>query len=195
LRNTFCEQAGTVKFLPCAIPDVILIEPDVFSDARGLFMETYHAGKYAEAGIKGPFVQDNQSRSVGRTLRGLHLQTERPQGKLVRVIEGEIWDVAADVRPGSPTFGQWVGEFLSGGNFRQLYIPPGFAHGFCVVSDGAQVEYKCTELYHPASEIVIAYDDPDLSIAWPVQNPILSARDRSGRPLSGSAVLDAAVSR
>ena len=166
-----------MRFVPTAIPDVVIIEPDVFRDPRGFFLETYHAGKYRDAGIEGPFVQDNQSRSVAGTLRGLHLQLTRPQGKLVRVIEGEIFDVAVDVRRGSPTFGQWVGVTLSAENFRQCYLPPGFAHGFAVVSQIAQVEYKCTDLYDPKGELGIAWNDPAIAIQWPVAEPFLSERD------------------
>ena len=166
-----------MRFVPTAIPDVVTIEPDVFRDPRGFFLETYHAAKYRDAGIAGPFVQDNQSRSVAGTLRGLHLQLTRPQGKLVRVIEGEIFDVAVDVRRGSPTFGQWVGVTLSAENFRQCYLPPGFAHGFAVVSQIAQVEYKCTDLYDPKGELGIAWNDPAIAIQWPVAEPFLSERD------------------
>ena len=159
------------------IPDVVVIEPDIHADGRGFFLETYHADRYREHGIAGPFVQDNQSRSVAGTLRGLHLQIRRPQGKLIRVIEGEIFDVAVDVRRGSPTFGRWVGAILTAENFKQMYVPPGFAHGFAVVSPIAQVEYKCTDLYDPASEIGVAWNDPALGIAWPIAQPILSMRD------------------
>jgi dTDP-4-dehydrorhamnose 3,5-epimerase len=175
-----------VKFVPTDIPGVVVVEPDVHRDGRGFFLETYHADKYRAGGIEGPFVQDNQSRSVERTVRGLHLQLRRPQGKLIRVIEGEIYDVAVDVRRGSPTFGQWVAVMLSADNFRQCYVPPGFAHGFCVTSPVAQVEYKCTDLYDPASEIGIAWNDPELAIPWPVADPILSERDRRHPPLAGA---------
>ena len=166
-----------MRFVPTTIPDVVIIEPDVYRDPRGFFLETYHSAKYRDAGIEGPFVQDNQSRSVAGTLRGLHLQLTRPQGKLVRVIEGEIFDVAVDVRRGSPTFGQWVGVTLSAENFRQCYLPPGFAHGFAVVSQIAQVEYKCTDLYDPKGELGIAWNDPAIAIQWPVAEPFLSERD------------------
>jgi dTDP-4-dehydrorhamnose 3,5-epimerase len=166
-----------VRVVPTAIPDVLVIEPDVHADGRGFFVETYHADRYSLHGIHGPFVQDNHSRSVGRTLRGLHLQLRRPQGKLVRVIEGEVYDVAVDVRRGSPTYGKWVGVTLSAENFRQCYVPPGFAHGFCVVTPLAQVEYKCTDLYDPSSEIGIAWNDAALAIVWPVSDPLLSPRD------------------
>ncbi len=167
-----------MKFVPAAIPGVVVVEPDVHQDRRGFFLETYHAEKYKAGGIPGVFVQDNQSRSMGGTLRGLHLQLEHPQGKLIRVIEGEIFDVAVDVRRGSPTFGKWVGVSLSAGNFKQCYIPKGFAHGFAVISDVAQVEYKCTDLYDPKSEIGIAWDDPAIGIVWPMSNPVLSDRDK-----------------
>ena len=167
-----------MKFVPSELPEVIVIEPDVLQDRRGFFLETYHIEKYRAGGITDAFVQDNHSRSARGTLRGLHLQLQHPQGKLIRVIEGEIFDVAVDVRRGSPTFGKWVGITLSAGNFKQCYIPKGFAHGFAVVSDIAQVEYKCTDIYHPASEIGIAWDDPDIAIAWPVSSPILSDRDK-----------------
>jgi dTDP-4-dehydrorhamnose 3,5-epimerase len=171
-----------VRVVATAIPDVLVVEPDVHADGRGFFLETYHADRYRQHGIAGPFVQDNHSRSAGGTLRGLHLQLARPQGKLVRVIEGEIYDVAVDVRRGSPTYGRYVAVTLSDANFRQCYIPPGFAHGFCVVSAVAQVEYKCTDLYDPASEIGIAWNDPAIGIPWPVADPVLSARD-SRHPL------------
>ncbi len=167
-----------MRFIPTTLPGVIMIEPDVHRDARGYFLETFHAAKFAHAGIPSAFVQDNLSSSVRNTLRGLHLQLRKPQGKLVHVVEGEIWDVAVDLRRGSPTFGKWAAETLSAENFRQLYVPAGCAHGFCVLSPTAQVQYKCTELYDPADEIGIAYDDPELAIPWPVEHPILSDRDR-----------------
>jgi dTDP-4-dehydrorhamnose 3,5-epimerase len=157
---------------------VLIVEPTVHADGRGFFLETYHADRYRSHGIPGPFVQDNHSKSSAGTLRGLHLQLTHPQGKLVRVIEGEIYDVAVDVRRGSPTFGRFVGVTLSDANFRQCYIPSGFAHGFCVVSPVAQVEYKCTDLYDPADEIGIAWNDPTIAIPWPIADPLLSSRDR-----------------
>ena len=172
-----------MRFVPSEISGVILIEPDVHRDERGFFLETYHAKKYRDGGLPRPFLQDNQSLSVRDTLRGLHLQLRKPQGKLVRVIEGEIWDVAVDVRIGSPTFGRWMAAWLSAENFKQLYIPPGCAHGFCVTSARAQVEYKCTALYDPTDEVGIAYDDDQLGVPWPVENPILSKRDRQNPPL------------
>ncbi len=167
-----------------AIPGVLVIEPDIHRDGRGFFLETYHAARYRDSGITGPFVQDNHSRSVANTLRGLHLQVRHPQGKLIRVIEGEVFDVAVDVRRGSPTFGRWVGVTVSAENFRQVYVPPGFAHGFCVVSPVAQFEYKCTDLYDPADEIGIAWNDPAIGITWPVAQPLLSPRDARHRTLA-----------
>ena len=153
------------------------MDPDVHRDARGFFLETYHQQKYAAGGITAAFVQDNHSRSGRGTLRGLHAQVKRPQGKLIRVVEGEIYDVALDIRRGSPTFGRSVGISISGDDFRQLWIPPGFAHGFCVTSEVAHVEYKCTERYDAGDEIAILWNDPDLGIAWPIRDPIVSAKD------------------
>jgi dTDP-4-dehydrorhamnose 3,5-epimerase len=166
------------------LPEVLIIEPKVHRDDRGFFLETYHATKYRDAGIDKPFVQDNHSRSVTGAIRGLHLQVRRPQAKLVRVIEGEIFDVAVDVRVGSPTFGRWVGVTLTAENFLQCYVPEGFAHGFCVLSREAQVEYKCTELYDPEGEIGVAWNDPAIGIAWPLDHPVLSLRDQRHPRLS-----------
>ncbi|MBI3493934.1 MAG: dTDP-4-dehydrorhamnose 3,5-epimerase [Acidobacteria bacterium] len=166
-----------MRVVATALPGVVVIEPDVHRDGRGFFLETYHADRYREHGITGPFVQDNHSRSTAGTLRGLHLQLRRPQGKLIHVIEGEIYDVAVDVRRGSPSFGRWVAVTLTGDDFKQVYVPPGFAHGFCVVSPIAQVEYKCTDIYDAASEIGVRWNDPTLGIAWPVSQPLLSVRD------------------
>ena len=168
-----------MRLVSTDLPGVVVIEPDVLVDGRGFFLETYHAERYRQHGIEGPFVQDNHSRSTAGTLRGLHLQIRRPQGKLIRVIEGEVYDVAVDVRRGSPTFGRWVAVTLTAENFKQCYVPPGFAHGFCVVSPIAQVEYKCTDIYDPAGEIGVAWNDPALAISWPVREPLLSPRDRS----------------
>ena len=173
----------SLRAVPTRLPGVVLIDPDVHADARGFFLETFHAAKYAALGIPGPFVQDNHSRSGQGTLRGLHLQRENPQGKLIRVIQGEILDVAVDVRVGSPHFGQWVGMRLSAASFRQCYVPPGFAHGFSVLSPTAEVEYKCTTLYDPADEIGLAWNDPALAIDWEVEAPLLSERDRKHLPL------------
>jgi dTDP-4-dehydrorhamnose 3,5-epimerase len=167
-----------VRLVPTALAEVLVIEPHVHRDERGFFLETYRLDRYREAGIHHPFVQDNHSQSVGGTIRGLHLQVRRPQAKLIRVIEGEIYDVAVDVRRGSPTFGRWIGVTLSAENFRQCYVPVGFAHGFAVLSSVAQVEYKCTELYDPGGEIGVRWDDPTVAVVWPVAEPILSPRDR-----------------
>ncbi len=173
-----------MKFLPTQLPGVLIVEPDVHRDQRGWFLETYQVRKYQEGGIPLPFVQDNCSSSVRETLRGLHLQLRRPQGKLIRVIRGEIFDVAVDTRRGSPTFANWVGVILSGQDFRQVYIPPGFAHGFCVLSDVAEVEYKCTELYEPGGEVTICWNDSRIGIQWPIVNPILSSKDAAGTLLN-----------
>ena len=172
-----------MKFQPSEIPDIIIIEPDVHRDARGFFLESYNERKYREAGVPATFVQDNHSRSMRRTLRGLHAQRRRPQGKLVRAIEGEIFDVAVDVRRGSPTFGRWVGVRLSAENFKQIYVPPGFAHGFCVLSELAQVEYKVTDFYDPTDELGLLWNDPEVGIQWPVPEPLLSPKDSSAARL------------
>jgi dTDP-4-dehydrorhamnose 3,5-epimerase len=166
-----------VEFEPTAIPAVIRVNPRVHRDARGFFLESFHRDRFAQGGIDAVFVQDNHSFSARGTLRGLHMQRAFAQGKLVRCTAGEIFDVAVDVRRGSATFGRWVGETLSAENFRQLWVPPGFLHGFCVVSETAQVEYKCTELYHPEDELGVIWNDPDIGIAWPVGTPVLSAKD------------------
>jgi dTDP-4-dehydrorhamnose 3,5-epimerase len=166
-----------VRFTPTELKEVVLIEPDVFRDARGFFLESYHEKKYADGGITGRFVQDNHSHSVRGTLRGLHAQHRRPQGKLVRAVDGEMFDVAVDIRVGSPTFAKWVGVLLSGDNFRQLYIPPGFAHGFCVLTDEVHVEYKCTDFYDAQAELAIRWNDPEIGISWPLESPIISAKD------------------
>jgi len=159
------------------IPDILIIEPDVFGDNRGFFMESWHAERYRENGLDVAFVQDNHSRSQRGVLRGLHYQLERPQGKLIRVVNGAVFDVAVDIRKGSPTFGQWVGTELSGNNHTQLYIPPGFAHGFCVVSDSADFLYKCTEYYLPEDEHGIIWNDPDIGIDWPGNDFTISEKD------------------
>lgn len=176
-----------MQVLPTTLPDVLLIEPDVYRDARGFFLETFHAARYAKIGIPA-FVQTNHSRSVFGTIRGLHLQVARPQAKLVRVIAGEIYDVAVDVRRGSPTFGRWVGVTLSAESLRQCFIPAGFAHGFSVCSAVADVEYKCTDYYDPAAEVGIAWNDPDIGINWNVDEPILSEKDQRQPRLA--AVMD-----
>jgi dTDP-4-dehydrorhamnose 3,5-epimerase len=168
-----------VRCTPSIIPDVLIIEPEVYRDGRGFFVEFYHADKYRANGIAETFVQDNHSCSAARTLRGLHMQRRRPQAKLVRVIAGEIFDVAVDLRRGSPTFGRSVGVVLSAANFRQCYIPIGFAHGFCALTPGTEVEYKCSDVYDAADEFGIAWNDPTLAIEWPINDPLLSERDRS----------------
>ena len=173
-----------LKFLPTDLPGVIRIEPAIYGDARGFFVETWHEEKYRRGGIDTRFVQDNHSLSSGGTLRGLHLQLSRPQGKLVRAIEGCIRDIAVDVRRGSPHFGRWIAVELSAENCHQLWVPPGFAHGFAALTERVQVEYKVTEFYDPEDELTIAWDDPDLAIDWLVSAPILSAKDRSGKALA-----------
>lgn len=166
-----------MKVLPTRLPDVRLIKPDVYEDRRGLFMEIFHEERYRGAGIAVPMVQINLSHSVQGTLRGLHYQLRRPQGKLIQVVRGAVFDVTVDVRRGSPTFGRWVGVNLSEENRSQLYIPEGFAHGFCVISDTADVIYGCTALYDPGDEGGILWCDPDVGIDWPVSEPILSPKD------------------
>ncbi len=164
-----------MKFLQTDLPGVVIVEPDVFRDSRGFFLETFHAERYRQGGIPYDFLQDNHSRSVRGTLRGLHAQRRRPQGKLVRAARGEIFDVAVDIRPGSPTFGKWVGARLTEESFRQMFIPPGFAHGFCVLSDIAEVEYKCSDFYDRADEIGARWDSA--GIEWPIKDPLLSPKD------------------
>jgi len=159
------------------LPGLVHVEPRVFGDDRGFFFESFHARRYAEAGIAATFVQDNFSRSARGVLRGLHLQHPTDQGKLVQAIEGQVYDVAVDVRVGSPTFGRAEGTLLDASRRNQLYVPAGFAHGFCVVSDHALFAYKCTDFYAPEHELGIAWDDPDLAIEWPVAEPTLSAKD------------------
>jgi dTDP-4-dehydrorhamnose 3,5-epimerase len=180
-----------VKVSATALPDVLLVEPAVHGDARGFFFECWHADRYAAAGIEGRFVQDNYSHSVRGTLRGLHYQLRHPQGKLVQVLRGEIFDVAVDLRQSSPTFGRWTGEVLSDQNRRQLWVPPGFAHGFYVLSESADVIYKCTDFYVPEDEQVLRWDDPELAIAWPLADgvrPLLSARDAAATSLGEAAI-------
>lgn len=166
------------------LPGVLIVEPKVFGDARGYFMESYQAQRYAEAGIAGPFVQDNISFSRRGILRGLHVQNPNPQGKLVQVLQGEVFDVAVDIRVGSPTFGQWEGVVLSQENARQLYVPPGFAHAFLVTGETALFAYKYTDYYAPQAEISVLWNDPDIGIAWPRIEPQLSAKDAAGLRLA-----------
>ena len=184
--QTGCGGGKQTQFIPQVLPEVILIEPALWRDERGYFLESYNAGAWKQAGIPG-FIQDNHSSSGRGVLRGLHAQVRQPQGKLVRVIEGEIYDVAVDIRPGSPGFGKWVAVHLSADNFRQLYIPPGFAHGFCVLGDQAQVLYKITSPYAPDDEITIAWNDPQLSIDWPLSDPVLSEKDAAAGTLADLA--------
>jgi len=168
-----------MRFEPTPLAGVILVVPDIHKDPRGFFMETYHRPRFAEGGIDVTFVQDNLSESVGGTLRGLHYQVAHPQGKLVQAVAGEIFDVAVDLRRNSPQFGHWYGTRLSMANRHQLYIPPGFAHGFCVLGESAQMSYKCTDIYHPQGERSVRWNDPDLAIDWPLTDPILSSKDQN----------------
>ena len=171
-----------------AIPDVILLEPKVFGDDRGLFFESFNQKKFEAAiGRHVTFVQDNHSRSVKNVLRGLHYQVQQPQGKLLRVVQGEVFDVAVDIRQSSPTFGQWVGEILSAENKRHMWVPEGFAHGFVVLSDTAECLYKTTDYYAPEYERCIAWNDQAIAIQWPLAGePILSAKDQQGKSLAGA---------
>jgi dTDP-4-dehydrorhamnose 3,5-epimerase len=182
-----------MNIISTLIPDVLLIEPRVFQDERGFFLESYQKRKFRDAGIDVDFVQDNHSRSCRGTLRGLHYQIQQPQGKLVRVIAGEVFDVCLDVRRHSPTFGQWVGQYLSAENKRMLWMPAGFAHGFYVTSAEAEVLYKASDYYAPEWERCILWNDPDLGIQWPTQAelPILSAKDAGGELLLEAEVFDA----
>lgn len=175
-----------MKIIETAIPDVLLLEPTVHGDARGYFMETFRESWFRDHGIQARFVQDNQSRSVRGTLRGLHYQMKQPQGKLVRVVSGEVFDVAVDLREGSASFGQWAGDILSADNKRQLWVPPGFAHGFYVVSESAELYYKCTDYYCPEHEHSLLWNDPAVGIEWPVSgdSPLLSAKDAAGLVLA-----------
>lgn len=171
-----------MKFEETTLPGVVLVEPDVHRDDRGFFLEFFHERRYAEAGIEARFVQDNHSRSMKGTLRGLHLQHPHAQAKLVRVLSGSVFDVAVDVRVGSPHFGRWVGFELTAESQHQLWVPVGFAHGFAVTSDTADFEYKCTDFYAPDCELVVRWDDPAIGIEWPIDAPTLSPRD-AGAPL------------
>jgi len=175
-----------MRATPLDHPEVLLIDPDVFPDPRGFFMETFHSIKYAEHGIPAVFLQDNHSRSLRGVLRGLHYQLKNPQGKLVRVVSGEVFDVAVDIRRGSPWFGKWVGAILSEENHRQMYVPPGFAHGFCTLSESADFLYKCTDLYAPGDEYGIAWDDPEIAIEWPEMDYLISDKDLANPLLSES---------
>ncbi len=165
------------------LPGVLIVEPKVFGDERGFFMESWNGRRYEEVGLPDRFVQDNLSFSARGVLRGLHFQNPNPQGKLVSVLQGEVFDVAVDIRVGSPTFGRWVATTLSAENKRQLYIPPDFAHGFVVTSETALFFYKCTDYYAPSSEGIVLWNDPEIGIEWPIESPTLSERDRAAAPL------------
>ena len=180
-----------MKFTPTAIPDVIVVEPKVFGDARGFFMESWNERVFSAAGITARFVQDNHSRSVKGVLRGLHYQIKQPQGKLIRVIHGEIFDAVVDIRRRSPSFGKIFTTTLSGKDHKMLWVPPGFAHGFCVTSDSAEVLYKSSDFYAPQHERTILWNDPKLSIAWPVSGiPTISAKDAAGTPLREAEIFE-----
>lgn len=173
-----------MTIIQTSLPGVVIIEPRVFEDARGFFLESYHQERFAALGIDGPFVQDNHARSTRGTLRGLHYQLAQPQGKLCRVVQGEVFDVAVDIRPGSPTFGQWTGAVLSDQNKRQIWVPRGFAHGYMVLSESADFLYKCDDFYQPNDQYSVAWDDPQIGITWPLngltQNDlVLAEKDRS----------------
>ncbi len=181
-----------MRFIPTTIPDVILIEPKVFADDRGFFMENYQKQRFVEAGIPFDFVQDNHSKSQQGVLRGLHYQVQQTQGKLVRVVAGEIFDVAVDIRKSSPTFGKWIGDYLSADNKKMLWVPAGFAHGFYVTSPSAEVQYKTTDYYAPQWERTIAWNDPAINIAWPIHDmlPTLSPKDEAGKALAQADVFE-----
>jgi len=183
---------NNLKLLPTSLPEVLLIKPKVFEDARGFFFESYQRQQFTEAGIPFDFVQDNHSKSQYGTLRGFHYQIQKAQGKLVRVISGEIFDVAVDIRKNSPTFGQWVGDYLSALNRKMLWVPPGFAHGFYVTSPEAEVLYKATDYYAPQWERTIAWNDPDINTNWPLKGntPILSPKDMKGTSLKDAEVYE-----
>ena len=173
-----------MRVVPTPLAGVLVVEPHVHRDARGFFLEVFHAGRLAAEGLAIEVAQHNHSCSRGGTLRGLHLQTVEPQGKLVRCVAGEIFDVAVDVRVGSPAFGRWHAERLSAADFRQLWIPPGFAHGFAALADEVQVEYLCTAPYHAEGELAVRWDDPEIGIEWPLADPLLSAKDAAAPRLA-----------
>ena len=170
---------ANMEFIQTEIPDIILVKPNVIEDHRGFFMESYHIKKFKIGGINCTFVQENHAKSVQNTLRGLHFQVQYPQAKLLRCLKGKVFDVAVDIRQDSPYFGKWVGEELSEENRYQLYIPEGFAHGYYVMSETAEIAYKCSEIYHPQDEQGIRWNDPEIAINWPSQNPILSENDKA----------------
>ncbi len=172
-------EQKALKITPTAIPDVLIIEPEVYEDERGFFMETYHEKRYREMGIDVSFVQDNFSFSIGGSLRGLHYQKPNSQAKIVYVLSGRIFDVAVDIRKNSKSYGNWTGKILSASNRRQLFIPTGFAHGYCVLSSSAVIFYKCSRYYSPKDEGGIIWNDPELNIDWPISNPIVSNKDKN----------------
>jgi len=174
----------SLKVTPTALPGVLVIGPPVYTDQRGYFLETFNFPRYRDIGLDLPFVQDNRSHSSRNVVRGLHYQLNRPQGKLVFAVTGEIFDVAVDIRRGSPTFGRWVGVRLSDQNHKQIYVPPGFAHGFCVLSETADVIYKCTDLYTAGDDYGILWSDETIGIDWPIQDAVLSDKDRQNPPLA-----------
>jgi len=180
-----------MQLVPTTLPGVLVLKPQVIGDHRGFFLETWRKEVFEKAGIADPFVQDNHSRSGKGTLRGLHYQIQQPQGKLVRAVVGEIFDVAVDVRRSSPHFGRWYGTVLSADNKLALWVPPGFAHGFCVLSEAAEVSYKCTTYYAPEFERGLQWNDPEIGIEWPLTSaPVLSAKDRTAPPLSSAETFD-----
>ena len=181
-----------MKITRTSIPEVLVFEPTVHGDSRGYFMETFRLADFADAGDALNFVQDNQSKSSQGTLRGLHYQLNFPQGKLVRVLSGEVFDVAVDIRKNSPTFGQWVGELLSAENYKQLWVPPGFAHGFYVTSESAELSYKCTEYYHPEDDHSLLWNDSSIAIEWPLvsDSPLLSNKDQNAKTLQQAALFE-----
>ncbi|MFT6296468.1 MAG: dTDP-4-dehydrorhamnose 3,5-epimerase [Glaciecola sp.] len=181
-----------MKIAKTAIPEVLVFEPTVHGDSRGYFMETFRLDHFVDAGDALNFVQDNQSKSSQGTLRGLHYQLNFPQGKLVRVLAGEVFDVAVDIRKNSSTFGQWVGELLSAENNKQLWVPPGFAHGFYVTSDSAELSYKCTEYYHPEDDHSLLWNDSSIAIEWPLvsDSPLLSDKDNNAKTLQQAAIFE-----
>jgi dTDP-4-dehydrorhamnose 3,5-epimerase len=179
-----------MKRIDTSIPGVCLIESPVFEDERGFFLESYHEMKFERLGIRDRFVQDNHSRSIATTLRGLHYQVEAPQAKLCRVVQGEVLDVVVDIRRGSPHFGKWESYVLSAANKRQIYVPPGFAHGYVVLTETAEFLYKCSDFYRPEFERGVAWNDPDIGIEWGIQSPILSAKDRRHPALADISVSD-----
>ena len=172
-----------MKVTPAPLEGILLVDPDVHGDERGFFTESYQTDRYHQAGIAASFIQDNHSKSCQHTLRGLHAQLSHPQSKLVRVVQGAVLDVVVDLRPNSPSFGQWFSIELSARNFRQIFVPIGFAHGFCVLSPTAEVEYKCSDIYDPSQEICLRWDDPEVGIEWPTASPLLSEKDTQGKLL------------